>query len=68
MDAKKYLDKDGVVRYEPTEDPEQLKANSEDFVKEAAAGKVICITDLIGSAETIYLNNYEKRFNKKEVK
>ncbi len=48
----KYVDKDGVVRYDYKNrkfTPEQLKAQREDFEKEAEKGKKICISDLMCS-------------------
>lgn len=42
----KFYDKDGVIRY-PKRD---IKPQLDQFVKDAKAGKVLCLSDLIGNA------------------
>ena len=55
-----------VVRYENNgATPEQRRAickeNSAKFARDAKAGKVCCISDLIGQAETCHVDRIEER-------
>lgn len=51
VNTGKYIGKDGVIRYDYKKKytKEQLKAQREDFEKEAQTGKMICISDLMCS-------------------
>ncbi len=49
VDAGKYIDKDGVVRWltDRKYTKEEQKKQRTDFVNEAEAGKQICLSDLM---------------------
>lgn len=50
-----YKDKDGVIRFERTENRKEFEKQLEIFQEKAQEGKVICLTDLIINAETQHL-------------
>lgn len=62
--AQTRTDEDGIVRYENhgttlAERRANLKANLDQFEKDAKAGKLICLSDLIGDAESIHVDAYD---------
>ena len=64
---------DDPVRYSFKADtPEERKTlhkrNMEQFRKDAQAGKVLSLSDLICGAENVHMDNYNKMKNKQEEK
>ena len=58
------MDKD-VIRYEnngktPAEREAKLKTNLRLFKQDAQAGKLLCLSDLMGQAETVHLDKASK--------
>lgn len=55
-----YVDKDGVIRFRSTDDKNKLREQLKEFEKSAKEGKIICISDLIGNAESAYIKNLRR--------